>query len=155
MKKILPFLLFLPLVLFSIYLGFSQSKNKNISKNMSANSNVNTSTNTNTNEVATPTTPPLTPSQSSTSSSSQINLIISSPQSGSTVDNTSVVVSGTTGSKVSVAVNDQELISNTDGTFKTTVLLDEGENYISVVAYDDAGNSAERELLVNRTTAGL
>jgi hypothetical protein len=52
-------------------------------------------------------------------------------------------------------VNDQELTSNADGSFSTTVLLDEGENYISVVAYDEVGNSAERELLVTRNTAGL
>lgn len=86
---------------------------------------------------------------------SQIDLLINNPTSGEEVNSSSVTVKGTTGKNVNVIVNDQELISNIDGVFKTEVPLDEGENYISIVAYDDFGNSAEREILVSRTIRGL
>lgn len=154
MKKILPFLLFFSLILLSVYFGFSQSKNKkiNISKNMSAKNNTNTSTHTNVTVTLLPT---LVLSPSPTSSSSQINLIISSPQSGSTVDVNSITVNGTTKAKIAVVVNDSELTTGADGTFKVEVVLDEGDNYISIVAYDEEGNIAEREIMITRTTNGI
>ena len=86
---------------------------------------------------------------------SQINLIITSPESGSTLDGTSVIVSGTTKPNIDVVVNDQELVSGADGSFKATIGLDEGENYISIVAYDEEGNVAEREILVMRTPSDI
>jgi hypothetical protein len=145
MKKILPFLLFLPLVLFSIYLVFSQFKSKESSKNNvikpAADSDISQLSQTNT----------TTPS----TLVSEINLVLSSPQSGIEVINSSIQITGTTGKNINVVVNDQDLISNPDGTFSTSVRLDEGENYISVVAYDELGNSAEREIMVIRTISGL
>lgn len=149
MKKIIPFFLFLPLIIFSVYLGFTQSKSPSKNKNPEVSSSLPTNVPRITKDVqfVTPTSTILLPSQ--------INLLISNPISGVEVDSTSISVTGTTEKNVNVIVNDQELISNTDGTFKTTVLLDEGENYISIVAYDDLGNSAEREIMVTRTVSGL
>lgn len=152
MKKIIPFFLFLPLIIFSLYLGFTQSKNPAKNKNPEVSLLLPTDVPRIPRipkdvQFVTPTPTIVVPSQ--------INLLISSPISGAEVDSTSISVTGTTEKNVSVIVNDQELISNTDGTFKTTVLLDEGENYISIVAYDDLGNSAEREIMVTRTVSGL
>lgn len=149
MKKIIPFFLFIPLILFSIYLGFTQFKSSTRNKNPEVSSLFPTGIPqlSSTIQSATPTTAAVV--------SSQINLLISSPTSGAEVDSTSISVTGTTGKNVNVIVNEQELISNTDGTFKATVLLDEGENYISIVAYDELGNSAEREIMVTRTISGL
>ena len=149
MKKIIPFFLFIPLILVSIYLGFTQFKSSTRNKNpeVSSLSPTGISQVSKTIQLVTPTTAvvPL----------SQINLLISSPTSGAEVDSTSISVTGTTGKNVNVIVNEQELMSNADGTFKTTILVDEGENYISIVAYDELGNSAEREIMVTRTISGL
>ncbi len=149
MKKIIPFFLFIPLILVSIYLVFTQFKNTPSNKNPRVSSLSPTEIpqiSSITQSVAPPPAAVL---------SSQINLLISSPISGAEVDSTSISVMGTTGKNVNVIVNEQELISNADGTFKATVLLDEGENYISIVAYDELGNSAEREIMVTRTISGL
>ena len=149
MKKIISFFLFLSLILFSIYLGFTQSKNavKNKNPEISSLAPIDVPEIVKNSQVVTPTPSILL--------SSQINLLISNPISGEEVDSASISVAGTTGKNVNVIVNDQELISNIDGTFRTTVLLDEGENYISIVAYDEEGNSAEREIMVTRTISGL
>lgn len=149
MKKIIPFFLFIPLILVSIYLGFAQFKSTPRNKNpkVSFLSPTKIPPISNIAQSVTPTTAAVL--------SSQINLLISSPISGAEVDSTSISVIGTTGKNVNVIVNEQELISNADGTFKATVLLDEGENYISIVAYDELGNSAEREIMITRTVSGL
>lgn len=140
MKKIIPFLVFLPLLIFILLIVESQSKNKIGTKIM----------------LPTPTSSSTPISNLNTTSSvGQINLLISSPVSGVTVDSSSISVSGTTGSNINVVVNNQDLISNADGTFKTSVLLDEGENYISIVAYNDSGEVTEREILILRTVEGL
>lgn len=145
MKKIVPFLLFIPLFFFVLLLVISQSRKQKMN-----------------NSVVLPTqvanissTLPKISIVPETESSTQIDLIISTPESGITVNSSSVMVRGTTGKHVNVVINDQDLVSNTDGTFTATVLLDEGENYISIVAYDDLGNSAEREIMVTRMIEGL
>jgi hypothetical protein len=86
---------------------------------------------------------------------SQISLTLLSPDSGAVVDSSSIIVSGKTKSSISVVVNEQDTISTADGSFKATVTLDEGENYISIVAYDEDGNVAEREILITRATSDL
>ena len=140
MKKIFLFIIFIPLVLISIYLGFSQQKNMMNTKN----------------EVDTPSVIVVAISPTPTIQiSNQINLILSSPAADTVINNSSILVSGTTGINVNVIVNDKELTSKNDGTFSVLVNLDEGENYISVVAYNDSGEIAERELLVTRTVSNL
>jgi hypothetical protein len=151
MKKIIPFILFIPLFFFSIYFGYRQYVNNKTNKgaNTITNKNANSSPNSAITSVPSPTLA-LLPAPT-LAVMSQINLIITSPESGSTVDGTSITVSGTTKPKIDVVVNDQELLSGADGSFNTSVTLDEGENYISIVAYDEDGNVAEREILIMRT----
>ena len=155
MKKIIPFLLFISLLIFSIYLGFTQFKNnkgKNNITNVSSNS-VEKSIRVPTN-ISTFSSP--TPKQGTTVvSTDQINLTISSPESGTVVDAATITISGSTQSSASIVINDSEIVANKDGSFQSSVSLDEGDNYISIVAYNDLGNVAEREIIVTRTITGL
>lgn len=80
-----------------------------------------------------------------------INLIITSPAAAATVSESSVTVKGTVNPRAHVIINEYDLTPGKDGSFEQLITLDEGENYISVVAYDDDGNSSERELLIVRT----
>lgn len=147
MKKIIPFILFIPLLFFSIYLGYTQYTHKqtNNSINLSVNkemgsSKINTAT-------PIPTSPPIV--------ESKINLVITSPESGTTVDGVTITVKGSTKPSIDVVVNDKELVSGTDGSFEVVVPLDEGDNYISIVAFDEVGNVAEREIMITRTTSDI
>ena len=80
-----------------------------------------------------------------------LDLVIMSPQSDTTVNASSVTVKGTVNPKAYVIINEYDITPGKDGSFEQRIALDEGENYISIVAYDDDGNSTERELLVVRT----
>jgi hypothetical protein len=80
-----------------------------------------------------------------------LDLVIMSPQSDTTVNATSITVKGTVNPKAYVIINEYDITPGKDGSFEQKIALDEGENYISIVAYDDDGNSSERELLVVRT----
>lgn len=142
MNKIILFILFIPLLFFSIYLGVTQYTNRKTNIDSNINTNLQTNpTATDNDAINEPTVSPAL---------SQINLIVTSPESGTTVDARSITVSGTTKEKIDVVVNDIELTSGADGTFKVDVALDEGDNYISIVVYDQEGNVSEREILVTR-----
>lgn len=158
MRKIIPFLLFIPLLVLSIYIGFTQFKN--IKNNTIKNGvTINTSNGVE-KSIRIPTDVPNfstpTPKQGTANiSTDQINLTISSPESGAIIDTNTVIISGSTQSNASVVINDVEIVANKDGSFKSSVPLDEGDNYISIVAYNDFGNVAEREIIVTRTIVGL
>ncbi len=151
MKKIAAFLLFPPLLIGVLFFSFSQYRNKGSIKQ---GDNTIQDGNTITPNV-TITSSPSPSTVPSVQRTDEINLTISSPESGITVDTNAVTVSGSTEPSASVAINDGEVTASKDGSFKTIVSLDEGENYISVVAYNEQGNVAERELLVMRTVSGL
>jgi hypothetical protein len=94
-------------------------------------------------------------SSSTASKDDQINLIISAPISGETLDTNTVTIVGSTEPNATIVINNNEVVASKDGSFKSVVTLDEGENYISIVAYNDLGNVAEREILITRTVSGL
>jgi len=77
-------------------------------------------------------------------------LTITQPVAGATTTATTAVISGKTGPGVSVMINEHELRSTMTGDFSLNVSLDEGENYFSIVVYDDKGNSADTEIMVVR-----
>jgi hypothetical protein len=79
---------------------------------------------------------------------SGISLKITHPQANATVTNSSLTVKGTTSPNAEVFINDKELKADDSGNFTTTIILDEGENPIIVVANDAEGNSAEEQILV-------
>lgn len=75
-------------------------------------------------------------------------LEIDQPKDKKTVNSSSIIVSGKTSPSADVFINEKELKADSQGNFKTTINLDEGENIIAVVASDSQGNYAEKELTV-------
>lgn len=94
---------------------------------------------------------PTDASQKSTVAS-KVFIQISEPKDSVTVKKQSITVTGKTISNGFVFVNDQEFKADTNGNFSTTVILEEGENYILVVVSDEYGNSLEKDILVNLET---
>lgn len=78
----------------------------------------------------------------------EITLTITSPANNTTVSESRVTVRGRTAPKAEVFVNDAETKADGNGDFSATVTLDEGENYILVVANDESGRFSEKELTV-------
>lgn len=75
---------------------------------------------------------------------------ISSPADNSSTPRDEIQVSGktNTGSGYSVKVNGSPTVAGSDGTFKSSVKLKEGENKIVVNVTDNAGNSEEKTVTV-------
>lgn len=93
-----------------------------------------------------------TGNEADTADDRQVSLEIFEPTDQSTVTSSTITVRGKSVASASVFVNDQELKANANGEFSTTVNLDEGENVVYVVAADDFGNYAEKELTVTLET---
>lgn len=89
------------------------------------------------------------------SSSKSLDLVINEPISGTEVQKSSITIKGQVNPKAHLIVNETDVTLGANGEFAQQVTLDEGENYISVVAYDDEGNATERELLIIRTIEGI
>ncbi|MFA5135908.1 MAG: hypothetical protein WC489_00770 [Patescibacteria group bacterium] len=77
-----------------------------------------------------------------------LTLTIIHPQDNQVVKSGSVLIQGKTAPLVDVIINEHELVSDAKGDFSQEYVLDEGENYISIVSYDSLGNVAEQELTV-------
>ena len=88
-------------------------------------------------------------SQRSVTELEKIFLQINEPKDNMTVNNQAVTVIGKTISNGFIFVNDQEFKADSNGSFSTTVILDEGENYILVVVSDEYGNSLEKDIVIN------
>ena len=88
-------------------------------------------------------------SQRSVTELEKIFLQINEPKDNMTVNNQAVTIIGKTISNGFVFVNDQEFKADSNGSFSTTVILDEGENYILVVVSDEYGNSLEKDIVIN------
>lgn len=153
MKKIalLPILIFLTAVVLFIAISNYKSPKDMDPKQATSNNKIVTN-DEKTAGGSTPNTPTITTAPVVTAA---LDLIIISPVADSTVSESSVVVKGKVNPKAYVIINEYDLTPGKDGSFEQRVNLDEGENYISVVAYDDDGNSSERELLVVRTVEGI
>jgi Glucodextranase, domain B len=70
------------------------------------------------------------------------------PQDETVVNTPQVEVIGSTAAGAVVTINDEILIMNTDGQFKSTVPLEEGPNLIEVIASDEDGNETSLLLTV-------
>jgi len=84
--------------------------------------------------------------------SAGIPLSITAPSNNSTTSAKTVTVKGKTAPKAEVSVNDKDLKADAQGNFSSTVTLDEGDNYIDIVANDTNGNFAEQEIVVTYET---
>lgn len=77
-------------------------------------------------------------------------LTINSPQNNAEITSSPITISGTTSPNADVAVNDKDLKANSQGNFSTSLVLEEGENFILVVVSNEDGSS-EWEGSVNFT----
>jgi hypothetical protein len=78
----------------------------------------------------------------------EITLQILSPADKSTVTNPALKVSGLTIPNADVFVNEIETKADSTGKFSATIMLEEDDNYLVVVANDENGNTGEAELTV-------
>lgn len=82
---------------------------------------------------------------------SGITLTISTPSNNTTVSNSSLAVKGKTVAGAEVFINNAETKADANGNFSVKLTLEEGENYILIVANDAAGNYSEKELSITYT----
>jgi hypothetical protein len=104
--------------------------------------------------LSTPSEEPPTAATSPVSTQSRVNgitLTVSSPVNNAAVTSASVTVRGKTVAGAEVFVNDVETRADSSGNFSVKFTLDEGENYILIVANDANGNYAEKDLTVTYT----
>lgn len=81
-------------------------------------------------------------------------LTLISPATDQTTSTAGIVsVSGKTESTANVTVNDRQVIVQNDGSFSTTVILSAGDNTVTVVATDSAGNLSKIIRSVNYAQA--
>lgn len=93
-------------------------------------------------------TPTVMPTTTPISTNAGLTLIVTNPTTGQTVTTAQVTIKGKTSPKAEVFVNDAELVADASGNFSQVVVLEDGENYILVVANDVDGNFAEKELSI-------
>lgn len=89
-----------------------------------------------------------TPAAAGAGYQSGVQLTVDGLVDGSSVTSPTVNVSGKAAAKAEVSVNDIDLVADAVGNFSTNITLDEGENLIVVIANDQDGNSAEKDLTV-------
>lgn len=143
MKTTLPILLGVGIIAVALYMTFTSEGNS--ASLLKAE-----------NQMKTETTGAVVPSDLVTTPSIQphtsgITLSIISPSGNSTVSNALLTVRGKTVPNAEVFVNDTEVRADSSGVFAAPVTLDEGENYILIVANDDIGNYSEKDLYVTYT----
>ena len=91
------------------------------------------------------------PSQSTasgTAQSQQIQLTVTSPTDGQTVTTPNIIVTGKTVGEAEISINEKDIVADAEGNFSIPVILDEGENILSISAHDKEGNYAEKELTI-------
>ena len=138
-KKLLPFfLVFILVMIFSYF----QKNNTAIKKKLDSKNSETAKSNID------PTKPTL-PTQKSTDTQEKIFLQVDEPKNNITVNNPIINISGKTISNAFIFINEQELKADSNGNFASATTLEEGENYILIVASDDLGNSVEKDILVN------
>lgn len=79
---------------------------------------------------------------------------ITSPIEGAWINNPLVTVEGVAPAGVTLKINNQNVPVGPDGRFRFDVLLDEGDQRITVTAIDDVGNIATMERMVRVKTRG-
>ena len=77
-----------------------------------------------------------------------ITLEIVEPKAEAIYNSSPIKVAGKTSANAEVYINDIETKANASGNFSVNYNLDEGENLLTIVANDQAGNYAEKEMTV-------
>lgn len=81
----------------------------------------------------------------------QIPLEIVEPTDNLESSRSALTIRGQTTPRAEVSVNDKETRANTQGVFTVYYTLEEGENYLLIVATDEEGNYSEKEIIVTYT----
>lgn len=89
---------------------------------------------------AIPTPPPLPimTEEEQIAKNNTLSLIISTPQNNSQVTSPNIVIFGTTAPLADVSVNDKDLKADAAGKFSSSIILEEGDNYILIVASSES-----------------
>lgn len=95
-----------------------------------------------------PDTPEAQENKATPAPAKEISLDVTQPANNSTVASARITLKGKTVPKAEVFVNEYDLKADVSGNFSYTLTLDEGENIIIVMANDENGNVAEKELIV-------
>jgi len=77
-----------------------------------------------------------------------LTLEIAEPKENSTYNSSLIKVSGKTSANTEIYINDIEAKADYFGNFSVNYNLDEGENLLTIVANDQDGNYAEKEITV-------
>lgn len=117
-----------------------KSTNLNTSENSSSDNQI--SQNNNSNANTNPSTYPATNEKT-------ISLEILQPGNQSFSTSQTITVKGKTVPNAEVSVNDKDLKADSNGIFSVAIQLDQGENTIDIVANDENGNHAEKEITVS------
>ena len=87
------------------------------------------------------------------------SLALTSPEDETISNTANIILTGVTSPKAVVAVaaeTGQQIVeADTDGEFTAKISLEGGYNNISVTAFDAAGNSASKSLLITYTTSKI
>ncbi len=75
-------------------------------------------------------------------------LEIQEPSDKTTTSKSEIKIKGSTDKETFIKVNDSPVVVDAVGNFETTIRLKEGENKITIVAEDQAGNQEEKSLTV-------
>ncbi len=84
--------------------------------------------------------------------SDAISLTITAPTDGAKVSTSKITVSGKTSPGADVSVNDTDTTADSNGSFSLSVSLDEGDNYLVVLAVDADGKTAQKQIMVTLET---
>lgn len=84
-------------------------------------------------------------------SKNTLDFSLNQPTDGQIFTVSQITVSGKTDANAEVSVNDKDIKADSQGEFSTVVNLDEGDNIISILANDEYGNMAEKEIVVSYT----
>jgi flagellar hook assembly protein FlgD len=79
-------------------------------------------------------------------------VVIDNPVNGYWTNENLLNITGVVPAGASLKVNGQEATVNEDGTFEREVILQEGDNIISVAATDDVGNISSKDIIIHRKT---
>ena len=88
--------------------------------------------------IPTPSPPPPLTQEEQVAKKNTLSLIISTPQNNSQVTSPNIIVSGMTGASADVSINDKDLKADASGKFSSSITLEEGDNYILVVASSES-----------------
>lgn len=77
-----------------------------------------------------------------------IKLEVIEPKESAVFSNPNIKITGKTVSYAEVFVNDKQTKADEKGNFSLDYTLDEGENLLTIVANDNNGNYAEKEIVV-------